>query len=133
MIEESPVETLASLIDEKNKVVFSAWNGDEPPSGQRCELHLQADSKIYLYTLGYGINFIHGTFSILNGSLIEIKMDVSDPFTDWPIMLLERDGEDLLLYRSDGKTSWHDDYPFYPESIDGFWPLRASKMEKPDH
>ena len=59
-----------------------------------------------------------------------------------PIMVLRRDGEDLLLYREDGKTWWHDLYPpagklserdtwpFRPEYIDKFGPLRAAKKKR---
>jgi hypothetical protein len=142
--QESAEKLLESRIKAEKEVVFIPWNGQLPEDGSRCTLRFQQGSQIRLDFVGYGIDFFFGSFSFINGSLIEakIKDGAHRPYIYWPRMVLRRDGEDLLLYREDGKTWWHDIYPeagkpsqrdtwpFYPKSIDGFWPLRATRKNR---
>ena len=143
--EKSGANLLESRIRQEKEVVFIPWDGKLPEDGSRCTVRFQQGSRIRLYLFGSDIRDYVGSFNFLNDRLIEakIKSDVwPHPYMFWPRMLLRREGEDLLLYREDGTTWWHDLYPkdgstsrrdtwpFYPESIDGFWPLRASKNMK---
>lgn len=143
--EEPTAKLLETRIRAEKEVVFIPWNGKLPEDGSRCTLRLQQGSKIRLDFFGYDIRWYLGSFSFIGDSLIEakIKNDVDRfSYIYWPRMVLRRVGGDLLLYREDGKTWWHDihpeagkasqrdNWPFYPKSIDGFWPLRATKKNR---
>lgn len=142
---ESAVKLLESRIKEEGEVVFIPWNGKLPEDGSNCYVRFKQDSKAGLEFMGYGADLIAGRFSFITAGLSETKLKADfrgHRFTYWPLMVLRRDGEDLLLYREDGKTWWHDLYPpagklserdtwpFQPEYIDNFWPLRATKKKK---
>ena len=134
---ESPVKLLESRIKEEGEVVFIPWNGKLPKDGSNCYFRLKQESQVHLAYMGYGGDLCSGHFSFTPAGSIEAKLS----FIYWPIMVLRRDGEDLLLYREDGKTWWHDLYPpagkpserdtwpFRPKYIDNFWPLRAAKKK----
>jgi hypothetical protein len=142
---QSGASLLESRIKEENEVVFVPWNGREAYLGATATFRFRQGSQIRVHFFGMDIRDYVGSYSFLNDTLIEakIKSDMYPyPYMVWPRMVLRRDGEDLLLYREDGITWWHnlypkggktwqrDNWPVYNENMEGFWPLRASKKKK---
>ena len=145
LAKESAEKLLESRIKKEGEVVFIPWNGKLPKDGSNCYLRFKQKSEVGLAFMGYGGDLLAGSFSFITDVLIEPKLRADfrgSRFIYWPIMVLRRDGEDLLLYRDDGKKWWHDLYPpagklserdtwpFQPEYIDNFWPLRAAKKNR---
>lgn len=109
--DESAASVLESRIKEEKEVVFIPWNGKLPEDGSNCYLRFKQESEVRLDFMGYGGDIHAGHFSFITDASIEAILKSGNSYINWPRMVLRRDGDDLLLYREDGKTWWHDLYP----------------------
>lgn len=120
-----PSEILKKQFSEMGHVDFRSWNGNLRGLDSDDVLHFYKDSKVELEDIGYSLLYYKGSYQLRPEGRVAISL--SGYGRDWPIMALRREGEDLLLYREDGHTSWlpKGDSNLPCPDVDGFWPFRA--------
>lgn len=122
----TPSSELSSKLARSDKVTFESWNGKLRGADSDSLLHFRADSRVVLEERSIGVRTFEGTFEVEPTGRVSIELPEFDG--PWPVMALRRDGDDLVLHREDGHTSWlPPDYPDPPASVDGFWPFREAK------
>ncbi len=121
-----PVREFAATLARSGEVVFESWNGELRGTDSDALLYFRRDSDVILEERGVGIRTFEGSFRVDDAGLV--VLDLPGFEGSWPTMRLGRDGQELVLHREDGHTSWlPPDFPDHPASVDGFWPFRESK------
>jgi hypothetical protein len=128
--EVDPVQVFVAAINEKGDLAFESWNGKLKGVDSDSILHFRKDSKVELEDRGIGIQYFRGSYALDPGGRITISLNGYN--WKWPAMLLRHDGEDLVLYREDGVTTWPIEASNPDASIEGFWPFRESETEEPN-
>ena len=114
-------------LDQEDHVTFESWNGNLKHVDSDQVLHFKKNSKVIMVDMGLGVTQYKGTYEIWPNDRIMVFLDKYPK--EWPPMVLSADGEDLLVHRVDGHTSWlpkdHPDVDDPDGHTSGYWPFRA--------
>lgn len=123
--EANPTESLVARIGETGHVVFESWDGKPRGMDSDSALHFYKDSRVVLEDRGIGITYHQGSYDLKPEGRVVVTL--KDYREAWPLMILRREGADLLLHHEDSHTSWlPKDHPNPDASVDGFWPFRTN-------
>ena len=131
--EITAVDVFNQRIEENGHLSFESWNGKLRRRDSDIILHFLDHASAVLVDYGIGVSTYEGSYVIHPTGKITVGFVNDEPYGPFREqgtrkMILSKDGEDLLLHREDGHTSWlpkGDSASTHP-SIDGFWPLRAT-------
>lgn len=120
-------------VEQEGSVVFNGWNGEGVKDGNHFRLRFLNNKSVTLDMLGVNFVNISGEYNFTSDELIEIRFMKSDlpksserGYTiDWPLLRLEKQSDYFLIYRDDGKTAWHLDWPLPNSVAENVWPARA--------
>ena len=129
----TPVSVLEESIQKHGEIIFYGWSGRRSMEGAHFRLIFRKKQVVKIDILGYNFAAATGYYTTTDDGLIEIKFDRFDAPKDnitgytieWPLLRLRQEHEELLVYRDDGKTDWHIDWPLYPEVVNNVWPART--------
>jgi hypothetical protein len=122
--EESAKDLLLRRATKTSDVTFESWNGKLRGVDNDAILHFYAPPRVVLEERGYSVEHYEGSYELTSEGRVIVSLKRYRE--NWPVMVLRRDGSNLLLDREDGHTSWlPKDYPDPDPQVDGFWPFRA--------
>ena len=130
-IQELPITTFQRVIDNGEELVFAdTCKQGAGIAGESLSLRFSKDSKVKFEEFSYSIDYYYGAFTITqNGDLAVIPPQRTGS-TQWPTLIVSREGDKLFLSRKDGLRSFKEHGNLYPEVIERAFPLEAKLPDK---